>query len=44
MDVLDPFFVFSSMNKTPEEYAALLESHRTAIEVAANSPKYLSKF
>ena len=44
MDVLDPFFVYSSLNKTPEEFAGVLESHKAAIEQAVNSPKYLSKF
>lgn len=44
MDVLDPFFVFSSMNKTPEEYASLLESHKAVIETAVTNPKYLSKY
>ncbi|MCA9347264.1 NAD(P)H-dependent oxidoreductase [Candidatus Saccharibacteria bacterium] len=44
MDILDPFFVFSSMNKTPEEYSAILDSHAQAIELAVNNPHYLSKF
>ena len=44
MDVLDPYLVYSSMNKTPEEYASLLESHRQYIESLIDSPHYVSKY
>jgi NAD(P)H dehydrogenase (quinone) len=44
MDVLEPFLVYSSMNKTKDEYTSLLERHRQAIEQAVVRPRYLSKY
>jgi len=44
MDVLEPFLVYSSMNKTKDEYSSLLERHRSAIEQAVTRPRYLSKY
>lgn len=43
-DVLEPFLVYSSMNKTKDEYASLLERHKTAVEQAVTRPQYLSKY
>lgn len=44
LDVLEPFLVYSSMNKTKDEYASLLERHRGIIEQAVTKPRYLSKY
>lgn len=44
MDVIEPFVVYSSMNKTKDEYASLLARHKSAIEKAVSSPRYLSKY
>lgn len=44
MDVIEPFFVFSSMNKTVDEYASLLERHKSALDQATSQPRYLSKY
>lgn len=44
MDVLEPFLVYSSMNKTHDEYSSQLELHRIAIEKAVTTPRYLSKY
>ena len=43
-DVLEPFLVYSSMNKTKDEYASLLERHKLVIEQAVDRPRYLSKY
>lgn len=44
MDVLEPFFVYSSMNKAPAEYEALLDLHRQEMAIAVTSPRYMSKY
>ena len=44
MDVLEPFLVYSSMNKTKDEYSSLLERHKSAVEQATTRPRYLSKY
>jgi NAD(P)H dehydrogenase (quinone) len=44
MDVVEPFFVYSSMNKTKDEYASLLARHQIAVEQAVSNPRYLSKY
>jgi NAD(P)H dehydrogenase (quinone) len=44
LDVLEPFLVYSSMSKTPEEYTALIETHRTFIAQALTTPRFLSRY
>jgi NAD(P)H dehydrogenase (quinone) len=44
MDVLEPYTVFSSMNKTAEAYTALIDDHRRVIESLATAPRFLSKY
>lgn len=43
-DVIEPFFVYSSMNQTPEQYNQIIANHRTAVENATVNPRYLSKY
>jgi NAD(P)H dehydrogenase (quinone) len=43
-DVVEPFFVFSSMNRTGDDYAQIIESHRAHVLLATDSPRYLSKY
>ena len=44
LDVLEPFLVYSSMNKSPEEYQNLLDSHKAVIDSVADNPHFLSKY
>jgi NAD(P)H dehydrogenase (quinone) len=44
MDVLEPFLVYSSMNKTKDEYSSLLERHKQTIDQVLTRPRYLSKY
>lgn len=43
-DVIEPFFVYSSMNQTQEQYDQIITSHRLAIESAMTNPRYFSKY
>lgn len=44
MDVLEPFMVHSSMNKSAEDYATLLDTHKAVIDTLVENPHYLSKY
>ncbi len=44
MDVIEPFLVYSSLNKSPEEYKELLAEHAAYIQKIAAEPRYLSKY
>jgi NAD(P)H dehydrogenase (quinone) len=44
LDVLEPFFVYSSMNKTLPEYDAVIDTHRVHILQAVTNPVYLTKY
>jgi NAD(P)H dehydrogenase (quinone) len=44
MDVIEPYFVYGSLNKTPEEYTATIDAHRASVEAAVTSPRYLSRY
>jgi NAD(P)H dehydrogenase (quinone) len=44
LDVLEPFLVYSSMSKTPQEYSAIIESHRGFVTQAVTNPRFLSKY
>ncbi len=44
MDVIEPFVVYSSLSKSPEQMKELLASHKSYIEQTVTNPHYLSHY